>query len=338
MLRLRSLGDCVLMTPSVRALKERWPRLSLAVLVERPFRDVFSDSPFVDEVIAVERGGGGIVSTLGRLAAGLHLRRSRFSAVINFHGGATSRLLMRLSGAPYRAGFDHFRGRSAYTYQAGDPSRFFGGGPLHTAQHQLGLLLGLGLPLPDPFPNPEIFIPPAARDAVRPKLAALGMEPGRFVVVHPTATLETKRWPAPAFAEFIDRVRGRFSGGVLLTCGPGEEGTAREIAARTRNPVPWIAGLSVKELAAVIDDASIFVGCDSGPTHIAAARGKKICVIFGSSDSIAWRPWGTEYRLVRLSFPCNPCPGHDCGCFDQPRCIREITPAMVFDSFCDLAH
>ncbi len=326
------------MTPCLRALKERWPHLSLAVLVERPFAGVFAGNPCLDEVIVLEKRRSAAATAWHRLAVGRALRRSGFDLALNYHGGSTSRLLMRLSGTPRRAGYSHYRGRRAYTHLEDRPERFFGGGPLHTVQFQLALLASLGLPLPDPLPDPEIPVPPEAAERVARRLDGWGIAAGGYIHVHPTATLATKHWPPAAFAGLIRRLRERFPHAVVLTAGPSEGAVLDAVEAAYGASLPRATDLAIPELAALADGAFAFVGCDSGPAHVAAARKTPVCVVFGSSNAAAWHPWGTEYRLVRRPCPCQPCPGYSCKEFGEPRCILEVTVDEVFAAFCDLMH
>jgi ADP-heptose:LPS heptosyltransferase len=335
-LRLRSLGDCVLMTPCLRVLKERWPHLSLAVVVERPFAGVFTGNPCLNELIVLERRRSTGATAWHRLTVGWALRRRRFDLALNYHGGSTSLLLMRLAGAPLRAGYGHYRSRRAYTHREDHPERFFGGGPLHTVQFQLALLASLGLPVPEPLPDPEIHLDPGAVANVSDRLAGWGAVRGGYIHIHPTATLFTKQWPPEAFAGLIRRLRERFPHPVVLTAGPAEGAVLDAVEAALGSALPRATDLSIQELTALADGAAAFIGCDSGPTHLAAARKTKVCVVFGSSNARAWHPWGTDYRLVRHPFPCQPCPGYECAAFGRPRCILEIPPEEVFDAFCDL--
>ena len=108
LLRLRSIGDIVLLTPALRLLKAWRPDLRASVLVEARFRDLLEGQPDVDEVLLRE----------GRFAASWPLlreiRQRRFALCLNLHGGATSAWLAALSGARWRAGFAHFRRRGVY--------------------------------------------------------------------------------------------------------------------------------------------------------------------------------------------------------------------------------
>jgi ADP-heptose:LPS heptosyltransferase len=87
---------------------------------------------------------------------------------------------------------------------------------------------------------------------------------------------------------------------------------------------------TLRELVALIAGSNVFVGNDSGPAHIAAAAGIPVLVIFGSSDSLVWRPWKAERAVVvQNDFECNPCPGDLCYAFAEPRCILSIATEQV---------
>jgi len=85
----------------------------------------------------------------------------------------------------------------------------------------------------------------------------------------------------------------------VIIAGPGQEHLAREVAGLMRSEASVLVGLSLKELIAVTSLARVFVGNDSGPMHIAAALGRPLAVVFGSSDSSVWHPWtDSPYRVV----------------------------------------
>jgi ADP-heptose:LPS heptosyltransferase len=117
----------------------------------------------------------------------------------------------------------------------------------------------------------------------------------------------------------------------IVRLGPGEEGLAGDLRERL-SPGGVFFGpeaLDLRELIALISEARLFIGNDSGPAHIAAATGRPTVTLFGSSDSATWRPWETAHRIVQNSFPCNPCKGDRCYAFSEPRCVLSITPSQV---------
>src|ERR1035441_10155846 len=112
-IRLRSIGDIILLTPALRLLKEWRPDLRISVMVESRFRELLQGNPAVEEVL-IPGEGSAARNLLSRLAMIRQLRRRRFSLCVNLHGGPTSRLFTRWSAAPWRALPGHYRGASLY--------------------------------------------------------------------------------------------------------------------------------------------------------------------------------------------------------------------------------
>jgi heptosyltransferase-3 len=94
--------------------------------------------------------------------------------------------------------------------------------------------------------------------------------------------------------------------------------------------------LPLREFAALVSKCRLYVGNDTGATHMAAALGRRIVVIFGSSDFRVWSPWRVEHRLVRSDLPCVPCPGYRCLHYPDPRCIRAIETGPVLEAIREL--
>ncbi len=253
--RLRSLGDCVLTTPALALLKAYRPDLRITVLVEPRFRAVFENNPDIECLVPG--------------AAGAALK-SRPQLLINLHGGTRSIALTAASFAPLRAGFAHFRGQSIYNVHIPRAQQILGEErTVHTAEHLASAMFYLGVPRQE-IPRARIF----------PKTAA---RPSPYAILHPFASTLGKTWPA---ARFEAVARSLEASGVkpLILAGPGENpGLVRGVEA--------LSGLPLSEVIALIRGASLFVGNDSGPAHIAAACGTPLVVLFGASDAQVWAPW-----------------------------------------------
>ena len=119
-----------------------------------------------------------------------------------------------------------------------------------------------------------------------------------------------------------------------MTGAPTEEQRAQlaEVQAATPRPPAALSRLSIGELVALVADAGLFVGNDSGPAHIAAAVKTPHVVLFGPASSVRWRPWRAPSVLVQNPFACNPCAMYTCEAFEQPECIRSITVEQVLQA------
>jgi ADP-heptose:LPS heptosyltransferase len=114
-----------------------------------------------------------------------------------------------------------------------------------------------------------------------------------------------------------------------VVLGPGDRAIAGEVKQLMSGAAATFDSLTLRELIALIAGARLFLGNDSGPAHLATACGRPVVVIFGSSDSVTWRPWQVAHRVVQNDFPCNPCRGDRCYAFAEPRCILSVGPEQV---------
>ncbi len=320
--RLRSVGDVVLLTPALAALRAWRPDLRLRVLVEPGCAAVLERNPAVTEILLAR----------DFLATVRELRRRRFAIAFNQHGGPTSALLTSASGAPVRVCWEGRQFSFLYNVHVPGPVMVNGRSSMHTVEHRISQFFWTGLPA-GPIPPAAVYPNPLAVAAISQKLAGLGIAAGRpYAVLRPGAATFTKRWAVEHFAEIARWLRNAHGLAPVVDLGPGD----RDIAAAIRQhlaPVgPVFDSLDLRELIALIAGARLYIGNDTGPTHIAAALGRPSVVIFGSSSSVYWRPWNTEHRVVQNDFPCNPCRGDRCYAFAEPRCILSVTLEQVRDA------
>ena len=149
--------------------------------------------------------------------------------------------------------------------------------------------------------------------------------------MHPGAAFLTKQWEAKNFASLARRLT-RAGSQVVVTAGPGQEPLLEEVERECPSSVWVVKPLPIQEFVALVSLCSLYIGNDAGGTHVAAALGKKIVVIWGSSDFKVWYPWKVPHRLLRSDLPCIPCPGYYCLYYDEPRCIRSIEVEPVWQA------
>ncbi len=251
-IRLRSLGDCVLTTPALALLKRHRPDLKLSVIVEPRFAEVFADNPDVAET---------------------RHAMTRADLVLNLHGGTRSMLLTTLSRAKLRAGFAHHRYSFVYSNRIPTAQEILGvSRPVHTAEHLASAMFWLGVPQQE-IPRAKLFAAPV-----------LDRRP--YAVIHPFAARPDKTWPAE---RFIEVARSLPIDPVILA-GPTDDLTPFKNFETART--------SLSQTKSLIAGASLFIGNDSGPAHIAAAFGIPVVVLFGPSDPVTWAPWQTESQVL----------------------------------------
>ncbi|MBI1750121.1 MAG: glycosyltransferase family 9 protein [Acidobacteria bacterium] len=321
-IRLRSLGDVVMLTPALTALHAWRPDLQLCVLVEPPFAAVLEGNPAIAEVL-LHRD----FFTTARL-----LRRRRFSVTFNQHGGPTSAFFTAAAGSPARVCWSHCQFGFLYNLRIPDVGALDARKHFHTVEHRLTQFYWAGLP-PSSIPPAQVFPQPDALASVEQLLAASGIVPrAPFAVLHPGAAYFTKRWALEHFAAAAQWLHAQHGLNPVVVLGPGDRELVPAVRRLFAPPAVVFDSLSLRELIALISRARLVLGNDSGPAHLATAAGRPVAVIFGSSDSVTWRPWQVPHRVVQNEFSCNPCRGDRCYAFPEPRCILSVTLEQVRDA------
>ena len=329
-IRLRSIGDIVLLTPALRLLKEWRPDLRVSVVVEPRFRELLEGNPNVDEVLDLG-GGSGWAKIASRARAVREIRARRFALCLNLHGGPTSALLAWLSGARWKAGFQHFRQRWIYQLVIPDARTILGQPTIHTAEHQASALFYLGLPR-QKIPPARLVVAAGHQAWWREKRSTFGVIPGcEYALLHPAALYATKQWAPENFARLGAWLEDEAGLPVVYSCGPGETAVLDAVERAAGRTIRRLVAPGLGQFAAVLGGARLFVGNDSGPAHMAAALGRPGVVIFGSSSSPIWGPWSpaSAWRVVQNPYDCNPCPGDRCYRFAHPECILSVTLEQV---------
>lgn len=329
-IRLRSMGDIVLLTPALRLLKEWRPDLFVSVVVESHFRELLEGNPDVDEVLD-PGGGSGWAKIASRARAVREIRARRFALCLNLHGGPTSTLLAWLSGARWKAGFEHFRRRRIYQILVPDARTILGQPTIHTAEHQASAFFHLGLPRHQ-IPPARLVVAAAHKAWWRQKRSTLGIASGcEYALLHPAALYATKEWAPENFARLGAWLEGEAGLSVVYSCGPGETAVLDAVERAAGRTIRRLAGPGLGQFAAALAGVRLFVGNDSGPAHMAAGLGRPGVVIFGSSSSPIWGPWSpvSAWRVVQNPYDCNPCPGDRCYRFERPECILSVTFEQV---------
>ena len=322
--RLRSIGDTVLATPSLYALRRFLPHARIDILLEDWVAPLVEGSADVDRVIKVSRG-----STSSRFKVARELRAESYDVAFNLHGGSTAALLVRASGARHRVGYRDYAYAGLHNHAAPPSSELWGEEKTHSAEQQLALLGWTGVPVSD-RPATRLPLTTEATKSVARRLGAEGIDESRaFVLVHPAAAFESKTWAAENFARVVEHLASRGLKAVAVA-GPGEAGVVEALRENSSAPVVSFTDLSLPELTALAARASLFVGNDSGVAHMAGAVSTPQVVVFGSSNVAHWRPWTqAPAEVVREEMPCAPCPGYTCAEFDAPECIRRVPVARV---------
>jgi ADP-heptose:LPS heptosyltransferase len=280
LIQFRRIGDAVLVTPALDALRAAWPEARIHLLTAPPVPGLFAGDARVDVVWMRPPG-------LRLLGLARDLRREGFDAVFDFQSLPLSAFLARRTGG-YTVGFDK-RGRGLLYHRSVALAGHAGSD--YAADHKLDLLRAVRIPAT--LTPPRLVPPPAA------ETAWAGLPAGPRVALVPVSPRPHKRWSLDAFAACARRLHETADAVFLVAGGPGESPVLRETAAAL-GPVPHrvqaFDGLA--PFAAALAGADLFVGNDNGPRHVAAALGVPTVAYFGPQNPTHWTPPGTDRHAV----------------------------------------
>jgi lipopolysaccharide heptosyltransferase II len=322
--RLRSIGDTVLATPSLAALRRFLPDARIDILLEDWVAPLLEGSDDVDHIITVEKG------LSSRLRTALEIRRTKYDVAFNLHGGTTGTFFTAASGARERVGFSYYQYSFLYSRRYPSGEQFWNSEKIHSAEQQLALLGAAGVPVRD-RPRAKLPISQTAVRSLGEKLRIAGVSRSDrpLALFHPAAAFETKQWAAENFAAVARHLAGR-GFAIVAVATRAERQVLEKLRKATAAPVAIFEDLTLPEITALSAGADIFVGNDSGIAHIAAAIGIPSVVVFGSSNIDNWRPWTkAPNRVVSEILPCQPCDGYVCREFGRPKCILSVAVPSV---------
>ena len=298
--RLRSIGDTVLATPSLVALRRFLPDAQIDILLEDWVAPLLQDSDLIDNIIpipnknSVQVNKGKMSSRdlfFGRSLVAWSLREIKYDVAFNLHGGTTATFFVRASGAKHRVGYKNYQYNFLYNHRLSSSSYFWQQEHTHSAEQQLALLGFVGVPVGD-RPKSQLVVTEPTQRSIENKLAESEIRnpKSRIALIHPAAAFESKQWATENFARVAEFLfeKGFFS---VAVAAPKERQVLENLKQNSRVPILTFDGLTLPEITALASKAGIFVGNDSGIAHIAAAVSTPTVVIFGSSNIYHWRPW-----------------------------------------------
>ena len=318
-----ALGDIVHSLPVLSALRVRFPAAHITWVVNSSYESLLTGHPDLTDTLPFDRGAlKGVRRSLATAYSFLTaLRRRRFDLVIDMQGLLRSGVMARLSGAPRRVGFANAREGSRYAYTDRIPS------PALPAAHAVERMwcvaeaFGVGH-LPKVFRVP---LQPAEVDAARHELAAL---PRPLVAVAVGAKWLTKRWPAPHFAELLNRAHAHTGGTAVFVGASDDTVLSQAVIANLRGPALDLTGrTSLPRLSAVLSLADVMLGNDTGPLHLAAALGRPCVAPYTCTKVALHGPYSQTANCVETSVACGGSYLKKCG---NMICMPELTPDRLW--------
>jgi len=322
------IGDVVMATPAVRAIRTTFPDSRLLAVVKPYVAETIAGSPWFDRVVLFDRTG---LHGPGFWATARTLRTERASAAVLFPNSFRSALLARLGGCRRVVGYARYGRNLLLTdrlYPVRDRSGRLRPSPVIDDYNRLAEKLGT----PDPGRGTELFTTHTDDAAAAEAWAVLGLGRYRRVVgLNPGGAFgAAKHWPTEHFAELARAIADR-GFGVIVLCGPNERTEAGRIAAAAGHPAVaslGVAPLTIGLTKACVRRIALLVTTDSGPRHFAPAFGVPVVTLFGPTH-VAWTE--TYHRAaVHLQIPvdCGPCQRRVCP-LGHHRCMTDLSPDAV---------
>lgn len=352
--RLSAIGDVIHTLPCLHALRRAFPRARIGWLVEELSAPLLRRHPQIDAlyVIPKKRWRRHPLQTLlsgEKCRFFENLRGEKWDVAVDFQGLTKSGWAAWRSGAPTRIGYADKDGRELnklFTNRRVRPSEE----ARHVIQRNLSLLEPLGVKVPVEMRDAGCVFPDFGEEkkALGPFLESLAGAPGRrYIALYPGAGWATKRWPAAHFASLAQLLARGGEGypnasqlPMVLISGPKERPLCDEIlhgAGLPPDRLRMAPPTSLRELAALLQEAAVAVGGDTGPVHLAAALGAPVVGIYGASDPARNGPWGRNHTVLQAKMPCIPCWKTDCGITARGgstalECLRAISPEAVAEA------
>ncbi len=332
-IKLKHIGDVLVATPVITALKKAYPESRITVLVNRGTEAMVTDNPAVDEVLMMDRGRD--LPTVKRLFHQISflrkIRKKGFDLVLELSGGDRGAIISRFSGARQRIGFAPKRQKMLGRHHCFTRMVKISTLTQHMVEHDLALVRGLGI---EPV-SPTLALYWKKEDEKRCEaiLAERGIRIDKpYVALHPTSRWMFKTWHARGYAAVSDYIQNNYGLPVIITSGPAKvelQRVSEILSLTTTTPANCAGALTLKQLGCLISHARLFFGVDSAPMHMAAAVGTPAIALFGPSGDHMWGPWGQGHIVIKKDWECRPCGRDGCNGSKVSRCLEEITVEEV---------
>lgn len=320
--RTDRMGDVILSTPAIKALRDTYPQAYLAIMVSPYTKDLVEGNPHLDEVIIYDKDSRH-KSWWRSLKFALKLKKKRFDLAVILHPTNRVHLVTFFAGITRRIGYARKLGflltdRIQHAKQYGEK---------HELEYNLDLIRYLGIQPKEK----NLFVPlrPDSESWAEEFLREKGVgQNDKLLAIHPAASCPSKIWPAERFAEASNRLTEKYGFKVVVVSGPGDWKITENVIGRMRGSVINLAGrISLSQLASILKRCILFISNDSGPVHLASAVGTPVISIFGRNQKglspQRWGPLGLKDGFLHKEIGCIVCLAHACD--KEFACLKAIT-------------
>ena len=327
--RTDRIGDVVLSTPAIKAVRDKYPDAYIAFMVRPYANDIVEGNPYLDEVIEYDKAGRH-KSFLSTVKFALSLRKKKFDIAIMLHPTNRVHIIAFIAGIPRRIGYDRkmsflLTDRVPHLKQKGRK---------HELEYTLDLLKSIGIEAMDK----TLFIPVREKDMNAIEIVLDEWHIGKevpLIAINPGASSMSKRWLPENFAKVADALAGSLKARIFLVSDKANAEFAEKVSKNMKyEPINLAGKTSVGELVALISKCSIFISNDSGPVHIACAVETPVVSIFGRNNpglsAKRWGPTGEKSIFLHKDVGCSECLAESCQ--KNFKCLEAITPDEVLSA------
>ncbi len=325
-IKISAIGDVILSIPSLRAIREKFPKANIKVLVGLKARNSLKGCPYINDIIVSDFDGRD-KGPFGLLRMAGTLRRHNFDIVVDLQNSRKSHLLSFLSFSPLRFGYKN--GKLGFLLNRGIKDIKESLGPV---EHQFRVLNSLGISSEDK----RLELWPSREDNkwVEDFLSSnwLGQQQALIGInIGSSERWVTKRWPLTHLARLCDELAKRFRARVLITGIRKDINSAQKVAALTKSkPIIACGKTNVTQLAALIKHCNVFITGDSAPIHVATAMGVPFVALFGPTDPRRHLVSFDNGVVLKKDLRCSPC--YKSRCILNYRCMKQISVDEVMEA------
>lgn len=319
--QLRRIGDVLLTTPVIRALREKFPQAHIDFLVEKPGAEILQGNPYLSNILVYDKKEQ--VRWLQRI------HRERYDLIFDFLRNPRTSWIVFSSGARYRVAFKKQWRDFAYNVRiTPDPV------PKYVPAFKLDLLKVLGIE--NNNVTLDIVVTETACAKARQWLSQEGVTGSDLLIgISPTSRRQARRWSKAGFARTADYLMRKHKAKVVFLWGPGEEEYVDDILRMCKESPLKHPSLTIAELTALIKELNLFIGNDNGPMHVAQAFAIPTVVIFGPTQSVNWSDPQPRNIVIKADVDCLECNKQEC---DKMYCMEKVSPEKVIEEVHKVLH
>ena len=321
-IKLGAFGDVILITPSLRALRSKFPNAQIEVLIKNDFKDVLQLCPYIDDMIILKNKG--LFEIIKNIIV---INGKGFNYSVDFQNNNLSHLIAYAAGIKQRLGFKNKK--SGFLLNRGIKDTRKNCDPV---THQFQVLKSLGL---EGNQDKTLELWPSVHDQsnIREFLKHSWLSNNQMLIgINALASPRwvSKIWNLESYAQVADRLASKFNARIVFTGTKHSKSDIDEIIKHTQcKPVNAAGITSLMGLSVLIKRCSVLITVDSAPMHIAAAQNVPFVALFGPTDPTRHLPFAEKFALIRKELACSGC--YKPRCY-RKNCMRDITVDEVYEA------